>query len=33
LLIDELSADVVLLGKLGDGLPGEGVEDELLSCR
>ena len=31
MLRDKLSADVVLLGELGDGLSGEGVQDELLS--
>jgi hypothetical protein len=31
LLIDELAADVVLVGELGDGLAGEGIESEFLT--
>ena len=32
LLIDELAADLVLVGQGGDGLAGESVQGELLSC-
>ncbi len=33
LLIDELAADLVLIGQGRDGLAGEGIEGELLACR
>ena len=33
LLIDELAADLVLIGQGRDGLAGEGAQGELLSCR
>ena len=30
--IDELAADLVLIGQGRDGLAGEGIQGELLSC-
>src|SRR4029077_19461430 len=33
LLIDELAADLVLVGQSRDGLAGEGIQGELLACR
>ena len=32
LLVDELAADVVFVGKVGDGASGQCVEGELLSA-
>ncbi len=32
LLVDELTADLLLAGQFGDGLAGQGVEGELLAC-
>jgi hypothetical protein len=33
LVVDELATDVMLVGQVGDGLSGERVEGELLTCR
>ena len=33
LLVDELAADVVMVGQGSDGLSGECVQDHLLPCR
>ena len=33
LLVDELAADLMLLGQVGDGLSGEGVQCQLLAYR
>src|SRR4051794_35041134 len=33
LLVDELAADVLLVSQNTDGLPGQGVQGELLACR
>jgi hypothetical protein len=33
LLVDELAADVLLVGRCGDRLAGQGIEGQLLACR